>query len=329
MKNLPLIVISFVVAGCVATPNLEYRKPGPDLAGYMKFTLPQSIVTFQALPGGSITAASVPDDDYSDALKYSLMADAQWSLWTSSTVTKWEYVDGQNVVKSIATTAESNVSKLLDVAKDVVGFAASTSAGQVSFQNDMIDPFTDENGARVRLPADVPSPCTLSRNPGWQCEIIVEKHPVWSISFIDFEALILTGDAKKVFPSSSCVKATITLTAPPTEISKKTSSDVGNAKTWTAKADGTISSKDDATINQPEIAAVPTAEKKFVFTVELADPTYVNLIRLRRGGELQASGPCRYNVTNDKAVGNLDTQAFKDALALAKAIKAAKKSAKK
>lgn len=300
MRKPYLLAAMVALSGCAATPNLEYRVPGPDRDGFMKFTLPQASIVLANQPLG-ITAFAVPDDDYAGAQEHSLMADAQWSLWTSSTITKWEFTEGQNVVKAIATSAASNVAKIADIAAGVGVFAASTAAG-MTFNNDIIDPFTDNLGNARPLPIDRTVDCNLRRNPLWSCSIAIGRHPAWVIPYAEFRDLALNGAARKVFPSSACVPARITLLGP-------------------ASLPGS-GAADHATARQP---AATAQRQEFIFSVELADPAFVNLTRLRSGGELQASGPCRFNVTNDKAGNNFDTDAFKGALALAKSLKAARK----
>jgi hypothetical protein len=329
MKNPYLLAAMVALSGCAATPSLEYRTPGPDRDGFMKFTLPQSSVVLANQPGG-ITAIAVPDDDYEGAESHSLMADAQWSVWTSSTITKWEFTDGQNVVKAIATSAESNVAKIINLAADAGAFAASTAAG-MAFNNDIIDPFTDHLGNARALPIGSTVDCKLRHNPGWACSIAIGRHPAWVIPYAEFRDLALNGDARKMFPSSACVPARIRLLAP----ANMTQSDAGlpakpgdeAATTVTVRPDGTLSRVGAGQVKaRPDHATQPAAtapRQELTFSVELADPAFVNLTRLRSGGELQASGPCRFNVTNDKAGSNFDTDAFKSALALAKSLKAA------
>ena len=330
MRKQYLLAAMLALSGCAATPNLEYRAPGPDRDGFMKFTLPQSSVALAPQLNG-VTAIAVPDDDYPGAEMHSLMADAQWSLWTSSTITKWEFTDGQNVVKAIATSAESNLAKITDIAASVGAFAASTAAG-MAFSNDLIDPFTDDEGNARPLPIERTVDCNLRRNPGWTCSITIGRHPAWVIPYAEFRALALNGDARKMFPSSACVPATIRLLAP----ANLPERDAGlparpgddAAATVTVRPDGTLGSTgkarpEQATARQPD--RPPPPRQELIFSVELADPAFVNLTRLRRGGELQASGPCRFNVTNDKTGSNFDSDAFKGALALAKSLKAAQK----
>jgi hypothetical protein len=326
------------LSGCAATPNLEYRAPGPDRDGFMKFTLPQTSVALTELRG-KITATAVPDDDYPGAQQHSLMADAQWSLRTSSTITKWEFIEGQSVVKAIATTAESNVAKLLDVAKDVMSSAAGDAVA--TFKDDLIDPFTDRAGQPRALPVGSTVDCNLRRNPDWSCSIAIGTYPSWVIPYAQFRQSALDGDARKVFPSSACVSATIRLTGParvpialPGIVPATLPAAPGDAAAVTVGADGRLV-RANASANmagapqrkmpEPPKPVEPAQRQELALSVELADPTFVNLTRLRSGGELQASGPCRFNVTNDKAGSNLDTQAFKDALALAKSLKAREK----
>jgi hypothetical protein len=323
MKKRYLLATLAALSGCAATPNLEYRIPGPDRDGFMKFTLPQTSVTL-AQQQGVITATAVPADDYPGAEQHSLMADAQWSLWTSSTITKWEFVEGQSVVKSIATTAESNVSKLIETATGITSLAAGAAAA--TFTDEIIDPFRDREGHPRALPVGSTVDCNLRRNPNWSCSIAIGRYPSWVIPYAEFRQRALDGDARKVFPSSACAQATIKLTGPASASLPAARSD---AAAVSVAADGTLvaaagsAAKAKPGTSEPGTAAQPRQE--LAFSVELADPAFVNLTRLRRGGELQANGPCRFNVSNDKAGSNLDTQAFKDALALAKSLKARSK----
>lgn len=322
-----LLATMLALSGCAATPNLEYRTPGPDRDGFMKFTLPQSSVALAKQLNG-ITAIAVPDDDYEGAEKHSLMADAQWSLWTSSTITKWEFTDGQNVVKAIATSAESNAVKIIDIAAGIKAFAASTAAG-MAFNDDIVTPFTDNMGNPRPLPVGSTVDCQLRRNPLWACSISIGRYPAWVIPYAEFRALALNGAARKMFPSSACVPATIRLLAPAnlsdSDDLPARAGDAG-APTATANPDGRLIPLQAGKARPGQATAPqPLPRQEFTFSVELADPAFVNLTRLRRGGELQASGPCRFNVTNDKAGSNFDTDAFKGALALAKNLKAAHK----
>jgi hypothetical protein len=320
MKKHWMLATLLALSGCAATPNLEYRAPGQDRDGFMKFTLPQTSVALTELRG-KITATAVPDDDYALAQQHSLMADAQWSLWTSSTITKWEFIEGQSVVKAIATTAESNVAKLLDVAKDVMSSAAGETAA--TFKDDLIDPFTDRAGQPRALPVGSTVDCNLRRNPDWSCSIAIGTYPSWVIPYAQFRQRALDGDARKVFPSSACVSATIKLTGPAAPALPGSSTLPAAPVAVTVGADGRLIDA-GASRSQPQKMPAPPRQE-LALSVELADPAFVNLTRLRRGGELQASGPCRFNVTNDKAGSNLDTQAFKDALALARRLKASGK----
>lgn len=328
MKKYCMMATVLALSGCAATPDLEYRVPAPDYDGFMKFTLPRTSVALTELRG-KITASAVPDDDYPGAQQHSLMADAKWSLWTSSTITKWEFIEGQSVVKAIATTAESNVGKLLDVAKDVVSSAAGETAA--TFKDDIIDPFTDREGHPRALPVGSTVDCNLRRNPDWSCSIAIGTYPLWVIPYTQFRQRALEGDARKVFPSSACVLATIRLAGPAADAGSSTlPAAPGDAGAVTVGADGRLIDTGTTeslphNMSEPRQPGASAQRQELALSVELADPTFVNLTRLRRGGELQASGPCRFNVSNDKAGSNLDTQAFKDALALARRLKARRK----
>lgn len=283
MKKDVSIVAALLLCGCAAVPHLDYRKPEKDLDGFLKFTLPQSTILLKTLPSSDIGAMAVPDDEYGDALHFSLMTDARWSLWTSSTLTKLEYLEGHNIVTAVATTGTSNATKLLQAATTAVRLAAPGTSKGWSFQDDIIEPFTDDQGHRTAPQANRAGPCVLRRNPAWRCTITVGEPSAWAVPYDEFRARALRGEASSVFPASACRKATITLTPP---------------------------------------AAPEGGTPPLVITVELADPTYVNLTRLRRGGELQASGVCRYEVTSDKAASSVDTDALKEAIALVAALKA-------
>lgn len=322
------IAVACLLSGCAATPNLAYRAPQPDMDGFLKFTLPQSTILLTALPNDGIEAKAVPQDDYADALHYSLMADAKWSVWTSSTVTKWEYLEGHNIVKSLATTGESNAAKLLQVATEIIGAAAATTPGKISFQDDIIDPFTDGNGQRIAPPENQAAPCALRRNPDWGCTIAVGAPPVWAVKYDDFLKKALNGESAKVFPSSACRTATITLTPPALTPAKPAPAQPGGTRGTDSSADGRITTRTEppaqAIKGSPAIPAPPSGGKTgaLVITLELANPTAVNLTRLRQGGELQASGACRYEVSNDKAGSSFDSEAWKAAIALVTALKA-------
>lgn len=283
MQKIFALLVVTSIAGCAATPNLEYKIPAADQEGYLKFTLPRSAIVLRN-EQQTITATAVTDDSYSGAKEKSLMTRAMWSLWTSSTITKFEYVDGQNVIKSIATTAGSNASKIANIAETIVSSALSTDQDDVvAFADDVIDPFINSSGnSSESLLAGETLKCKLERNPGWDCEIRLGHRDSWVIPYDEFARLALNGEAKKVFPSSSCINARVKLTAP---------------------------------------AAGGATRIEHFFAFELADPSYVNLTALRRDGELQASSPCRFNVTNDKAASNLDSEGFKEAIALVKALK--------
>jgi hypothetical protein len=326
MKKRYLLATLAALSGCAATPNLEYRIAGPDHDGFMKFTLPQTSIMLTA-QSNMITATAIPADDYAGAEQHSLMADAQWSLWTSSTITKWEFIEGQNVVKSLATSAESNVAKLLEVATSLTSVAAGASgvAATAAFNNEIIDPFRDRAGHPRALPVGSIVDCNLRRNPDWSCSIAIGRYPSWVIPYAQFRQRALDGDARKVFPSSACVQATIRLTGPAgaaLPAVAATSAIPGDAAAVRVAPDGTlIPAAGKRTRVEPSNTPAATQRQEQALHVELADPAFVNLTRLRRGGELQANGPCRFNVSNDKAGSNLDTQAFKDALTLAKGLK--------
>jgi hypothetical protein len=324
MKKRYLLATLAALSGCAATPNLEYRAAGPDRDGFMKFTLPQTSIMLTA-QSNMITATAVPADDYAGAEQHSLMADAQWSLWTSSTITKWEFIEGQNIVKSIATSAESNVSKLLEVATSLTSVAAGATgiapAATPVFNNEIIDPFSDREGHPRALPVGSVVDCNLRRNPDWSCSIAIGRYPSWVIPYAEFRQRALDGDARKVFPSSACVQATIRLTGP-AGAALTTLPATPDAAAVRVAPDGTLIAADGKrTRAEPGNAPAALPRQAQALSVELADPAFVNLTRLRRGGELQANGPCRFNVSNDKAGSNLDTQAFKDALTLAKGLK--------
>jgi hypothetical protein len=319
MKKRYLLATLAALSGCAATPNLEYRTPGPDRDGFMKFTLPQTSVML-AQQVSAITATVMPDDDYAGAQQHSMMADAQWSLWTSSTITKWEFVEGKNVVKSIATSAENNASKLLEAGTGLASIAAGATTG--NFKNEIIDPFSDQEGRPRALPVGSTVDCNLRRNPEWSCSIAIGHYPSWVIPYAEFRQRALDGDARKVFPSSACVQATIRLTGPANTSLPPMPTAPGDAAAVTVTPSGTLI---PGAASQARTASATTPatqpRQQLAFSIELADPSFVNLTRLRRGGELQANGPCRFNISNDKAGSNLDTQAFKDALALAKSLK--------
>lgn len=346
MRAIGTVLIVLSLSGCKATPNLEYREPAPDFDGYMKFVLPQSKIVLRS-ENGIVTATAVTDDKYRDAQEYSLMVDAKKSLFTSTTITKFAYVDGQYVVKSIGTVAESNVTKISGIVGDLASLAVSTGGSQV-FKDEVIDPFSDEKGDRYSSLNHSP-PCSLKNNTGWTCVIEVGNYDKWTVDFKDFHDNAIAGRAQKVFPASACLKAKIMLTyTPPTpsiDAGGKTTNNEqqgisvqpdgtlgGNAVGRSTKSRSNVatSPKSLAVVQNPSVAGdegkpqektrLSSTRENYVFGLELADPRRVNLTQLRASGELVANGACRFDVANDKPASNLDSEAFKSAVSTLKAL---------